>query len=87
MKFLMPLLLLFTNISWAGVDLVKVDKSEHKMYLYDGDELVREYHVVFGGEPKGHKQQEGDQKTPEGTYTLDYKNESSSFYRSMHIRV
>ena len=35
--------------------------------------------------PKGHKQQEGDQRTPEGRYVLDYKNENSSFYRSMHV--
>ena len=69
----------------AGVDLVKVDKSERKMYLFDGDHIVKEYSVVFGANPKGHKQQEGDEKTPEGEYILDYKKEDSSFYRAMHI--
>ncbi len=51
----------------------------------DGASVVKEYHVTFGGSPKGHKQQEGDQKTPEGRYMLDYVKEDSSFYRSMHI--
>jgi murein L,D-transpeptidase YafK len=79
------LFIFFADIALAGVDLVKVDKSESKMYLLDGDKVVKEYHVSFGANPKGHKQQEGDEKTPEGSYTLDYKKEDSSFYRAMHI--
>jgi len=74
-----------SNLALAGIDLVKVDKSESKMYLLDGDNIVKEYHVAFGANPKGHKQQEGDEKTPEGVYTLDYKKEDSSFYRAMHL--
>lgn len=68
----------------AKVNLVMIDKSKAKMVLFSDDSLVREYNVVFGANPKGHKQQEGDEKTPEGTYTLDYKKDDSSFYRSMH---
>ncbi len=83
-KFLL-LFMFSTNLAFAGVDLVKVDKSESKMYLLDGGEVVKEYHVAFGASPEGHKQQEGDERTPEGSYTLDYKKEDSSFYRAMHI--
>jgi len=78
-------LFLISSIVHAEVNLVKVTKSENKMCLLENDKIIKEYHVAFGGSPKGHKQQEGDQKTPEGTYTLDYKKEDSSFYRSMHI--
>jgi len=67
------------------IDLVLVKKSENKMYLMSEKTIVKEYHVVFGANPKGHKQQEGDEKTPEGNYTLDYKNPNSSFYKSIHI--
>ena len=81
----LPLLLVMSSLVLADVDRVSVDKSDHKMYLYDGDQLVKAYHVVFGGDPNGHKQQEGDQKTPEGTYTLDYIKEDSSYHRAMHI--
>ncbi|OZG72833.1 hypothetical protein BTA51_12705 [Hahella sp. CCB-MM4] len=77
-------LILVSSTAW-GVDLVKIDKSERKMYLLEGDEIVREYSVALGANPKGHKQQEGDEKTPEGTYILDYIKEDSSFYRAMHI--
>ena len=55
------------------------------MYLIANGKIVKNYHVAFGDVPKGHKQQEGDEKTPEGTYTLDYKKEDSAFYRAMHI--
>jgi len=85
MRRIAILSILISNLAFAGVDLVKVDKSEGKMYLLDGEEVIKEYHVAFGANPKGHKQKEGDEKTPEGTYTLDYKKENSSFYRAMHI--
>ncbi|MFW5936693.1 MAG: L,D-transpeptidase family protein, partial [Desulfosalsimonas sp.] len=41
--------------------------------------------VALGGNPRGHKQQEGDGRTPEGLYVLDYKNPNSEFYKSIHI--
>ena len=85
MKILVLLSLLFVASANAGIDLVKVDKSERRMFLLDGENIVKEYRVSFGANPKGHKQQEGDQRTPEGIYTLDYKKEDSTFYRAMHI--
>ncbi len=85
MKYIALLTLVFTISAYAEVDLVKVDKSESKIYLLEGDSITKEYSVAFGENPKGHKQQEGDEKTPEGNYILDYKKEDSSFYRAMHI--
>ncbi|QSX31590.1 L,D-transpeptidase family protein [Shewanella cyperi] len=79
--------------AWAGlaqvdlvkVDLVKVDKSERKMVLLSGGQPVKTYRIALGANPQGHKQQEGDERTPEGLYRLDYKKEDSRFYRAMHI--
>jgi murein L,D-transpeptidase YafK len=85
MKYITLLFIVLSNLTFASVDLVEIDKSENKMYLLDGKDIVKEYHVAFGASPKGHKLQEGDEKTPEGVYTLDYKKENSSFYRAMHI--
>lgn len=85
MRYIVLLFFVLTNSALAGVDLVKVDKSESKMYLLDGEKVVKEYHVAFGANPKGHKRQEGDERTPEGSYTLDYKKEDSVFYRAMHV--
>jgi murein L,D-transpeptidase YafK len=85
MKHWLLITFFLTPLASAEVDLVKVDKSEQKMYLLEGDTIIREYHIALGANPQGHKEQEGDEKTPEGTYILDYKKEDSSYYRSMHI--
>lgn len=77
--------LILTPLAVAEVDLVWVDKSERLLYLMQGDTVVKQYDIALGGSPQGHKQQEGDQRTPEGRYTLDYKKEDSSFYRAMHV--
>ena len=68
-----------------SVDYILVNKTEKKMYLLSDGHRIKEYNVVFGRNPKGHKQQEGDEKTPEGEYILDYKKEKSSFYKAIHI--
>jgi murein L,D-transpeptidase YafK len=78
-------MLIFTPLAFAEVDLVKVDKSDRIMFLMDGEMVVKQFQISLGASPKGHKQQEGDERTPEGVYTLDYVNENSSYHRSMHI--
>lgn len=83
-------ILIFLSISinsHGGVDLVKINKSEKTMYLMDGDKVIKKYKVAFGANPKGHKEEEGDEKTPEGRYSLGSIMEEgeSSFYRSMLI--
>ncbi|PYE39774.1 L,D-transpeptidase family protein [Psychrobacter fozii] len=67
------------------IDKVFVDKSERRLQLLSGDDVIRTYHIALGDSPVGHKQQEGDQRTPVGIYTLDYKNENSIAHRSIHI--
>ncbi|RLQ19887.1 murein L,D-transpeptidase family protein [Vibrio sp. SBT000027] len=67
------------------VTLVKVDKSKRRMYLLKGEEVVQEFRIALGKQPKGHKRFEGDNRTPEGKYQLDYIMEESDFYRSVHI--
>jgi murein L,D-transpeptidase YafK len=66
-------------------DLVEVYKSRHLMLLKDDGAVLRRYRVMLGLNPVGHKQREGDKRTPEGLYLLDYRNPQSHFYRSLHI--
>jgi len=85
-------LLLIIFISFPSIvlgtdkaDNVFVSKSESKLYLKKKGKTLKKYHVSFGSNPKGHKQQEGDERTPEGKYVLDYKNDNSSFHKAIHI--
>ncbi len=66
-------------------DSVLVDKSDEKLYLLQEGAVIASYSVVFGANPDGHKQEEGDERTPEGQYILDYKKSDSSFYKAIHI--
>ena len=67
------------------IDRVFVDKSDRVLKLMSDGKAIRSYRIALGGSPSGHKQQEGDQRTPIGIYTLDYKNENSIAHRSIHI--
>lgn len=67
------------------ITLVEVDKSARKMYLKRHGKIIKKYDIALGGNPRGHKIREGDNKTPEGIYVLDYKNRHSKFYKSMHL--
>jgi murein L,D-transpeptidase YafK len=66
-------------------DLVVVRKTESRLYLQRDGKTVAAFRATFGAEPKGHKQQVGDERTPEGRYILDSKNSKSAFYKSIHI--
>ncbi|MEQ1629968.1 MAG: L,D-transpeptidase family protein [Gallionella sp.] len=87
LRLLTLLALLSQNFAWGEpvVDLVRVLKSEHKLQLISVGKVTREFDVALGGQPIGHKLQEGDGRTPEGFYTLDYKKSDSAFYRALHI--
>lgn len=64
---------LFASAATKPVDLVVVYKSKGLMQLVRDERVVKSYKVVFGDNPKGHKVRQGDERTPEGRYTLDWK--------------
>ena len=69
----------------AASDKVLVLKSQRKLYLMQGGKILKRYKVSLGGHPVGPKIREGDRKTPEGKYVLDWHNTESQFYKSIHI--
>jgi murein L,D-transpeptidase YafK len=87
------ILLAFTLISTshgqtapARISLIVVDKSDRIMTLYAGTKAVRTYrNIKLGDAPIGHKRFEGDERTPEGRYTINGRNPGSLFHRSLRI--
>ncbi|WP_227545998.1 L,D-transpeptidase family protein [Marinobacter fonticola] len=67
------------------VDRVVVHKASRRMDLIAGNEPILSYRISLGDNPEGHKLWEGDERTPEGDYTLDWRNSESRFYKSLHI--
>ena len=64
---------------------ILVDKSERTLTLFSAGKPLRQYPISLGLNPRGHKQQEGDKRTPEGIYLIDFKNPDSAFYRSLRV--
>ena len=69
----------------AVADRVVVDKGERTLTLVRGGRVLKTYRVSLGGQPVGHKRREGDERTPEGVYRLDYRKDDSSAHRALHI--
>ncbi|MGY6552722.1 MAG: L,D-transpeptidase family protein [Erythrobacter sp.] len=68
-----------------SVDYLLVDKTRRLLVAYAGGEPVRIYRGLQLGVPAGHKQFEGDRRTPEGLYTIDTRNPASRFHLSLRI--
>jgi len=89
------LMRLLTVFLWTSVlliaeplmmaDKVIVKKSTRMLYLSQNGEIFKKYHVTLGKVPVGDKEHEGDMKTPEGAYLLDYRQFSNDYYKSLHV--
>jgi len=66
-------------------DRVVVEKENRKLHLMNDGEIFRTFDIALGVAPTGDKEREGDQKTPEGLYSLDARNPDSDFFLSIHI--
>ena len=75
----------FRRYDGPPVTLIEVHKAARRMYLFHNTEVLREYKIHLGGNPIGHKQFEGDGKTPEGAYFISYRNPNSTYHLSLKI--
>lgn len=64
---------------------VVVYKTARRLELLRGREVLRSYRISLGLNPDGHKQQEGDFRTPEGRYRLNARNPRSDFFLSLAV--
>ncbi|MGJ5819131.1 L,D-transpeptidase family protein [Paludibaculum fermentans] len=71
------------NITLA--DRLVVNKSKRELLLYRGPNVIRTYLVALGHEPVGPKRREGDNRTPEGMYTINAKYAKSAYHMALQI--
>lgn len=64
---------------------IVVKKAERRLFLYDGDKLVKTYRIGLGLSPVGDKVQQGDRRTPVGDFYIFTKNDKSAFYLSLGV--
>ena len=75
----------FKTYEGPPITRIQVQKAERKMYMISGAQVVKVYDIALGFQPQGHKQFEGDGKTPEGTYIIDRRNPNSAFHLSLGV--
>lgn len=68
-----------------SVDKILVIKSARRLELISDGKVIRSYRISLGKQPKGPKLQEGDKRTPEGLYWVDWRKRSDKFNLAMHI--
>lgn len=74
-----------TNATPQKADSILIRKKDHVMELFAGGKAIRTYKVALGRGGLEPKQREGDDRTPEGHYTIDSRNTASRFYKALHI--
>jgi murein L,D-transpeptidase YafK len=67
------------------VDSILILKKDHLLELLSGGKVIRTYKVALGRGGLAPKQREGDARTPEGHYIIDFRNDRSGYDRALHI--
>ncbi len=75
----------FQTYDGPEVTRVVVDKSGRQLYLLNGSAILESYDIGLGFAPEGHKEMEGDGRTPEGHYWIDKRNPNSLYHLSVGI--
>lgn len=66
-------------------DSVVVHKAKRTLELLRNGTVLRSYKISLGLRPEGHKEYEGDFRTPEGKYTLTRRNPNSDYFLSIQV--
>jgi murein L,D-transpeptidase YafK len=67
------------------IDRIFIEKSARKLLVFANGKKLKTYRVALGRNPLGAKQEEGDNKTPEGIYKIDGRNPQSNFHLALHV--
>jgi murein L,D-transpeptidase YafK len=71
--------------SGTMADRLVVYKEARLLELWAQGHLVKTYHIALGRQAIGHKEYEGDRRTPEGKYSINDKNPHSAYYKNLGI--
>jgi murein L,D-transpeptidase YafK len=72
-------------IQCEPADKILIEKKERRLTLFSKNKVLKTYKIALGGNPIGPKERKGDNKTPEGIYTIDSRNRNSKYHLSLHV--
>ena len=67
------------------IDLILIEKSARRLTLLQNGKQVRSWPMALGFSPIGDKSREGDGRTPEGLFTINRRNDASSYHLSLGL--
>jgi murein L,D-transpeptidase YafK len=67
------------------VDKIIIKKAARRMLLLRNGKTLREYRIALGFAPEGDKLRQGDGRTPEGSFRIDRRNDSSKYHLSLGL--
>jgi tetratricopeptide (TPR) repeat protein len=73
------------NLWTEPVDKVLIEKEKRRLTLLSKGESIKTYRIALGASPVGPKERQGDNKTPEGSYTVESRNRHSDYHISLRI--
>jgi murein L,D-transpeptidase YafK len=69
----------------ALADSIVIEKKAHRLTLFHLGRPMRTFLVALGTQPVGDKLSVGDQRTPEGLFSIDGRNPYSKYHLSLSI--
>jgi murein L,D-transpeptidase YafK len=69
----------------AVADRILVEKVARRLTLLQNGRPLKSYSVALGRARVGAKEFEGDQRTPEGIYRVDFHKADSDYHLALHI--
>lgn len=64
---------------------VVIEKAARRLTLERNGQVLASYVVALGSSPVGQKAREGDGRTPEGVYAVDFKHPRSRYHLALRI--
>lgn len=67
------------------IDRIVVEKSARRLILWQNGKIVRSYAMALGFAPAGDKSRQGDGRTPEGSFRINWLNGQSAYHLSLGL--
>ena len=64
---------------------IVIYKSRRRLEVREGEKIIADFNIAIGKSEIGHKEREGDMRTPEGEYRVIVKNPNSKFHLSLGL--
>jgi murein L,D-transpeptidase YafK len=73
------------SLQTGPADKILIEKKERRLALISKSKVLKSYKIALGGNPNGPKERQGDNKTPEGMYSIDSRNRDSRYHLSLRV--